>query len=220
MSDSIERSEHTTAGRKTITKVLRIDSSAQRENSVTRAIGDEVIRRLAERHADMNVQELDLAGGMDHIDNDWLGANLTPEDRRSTVQRERLALSDEAVASLQEADVVVLTAPVYNFSVPSVLKAWIDHVCRAGRTFRYTANGPQGLLTDKPVYLVMASGGVPFGSPVDFASGYLKQVLRFIGIEDVRLIGAEGVASDAELAKQKALSVLDEWLPDPVGQVA
>jgi FMN-dependent NADH-azoreductase len=220
VSDSIERSEHTTASRKAIRKVLRIDSSAQRENSVTRAIGDEVIRRLAERHADMDVQELDLADGMDHIDNDWLGANFTPEDRRSAVQRDRLAASDEAVASLREADAVVLTAPVYNFSVPSVLKAWIDHVCRAGQTFRYTANGPQGLLADKPVYLVMASGGVPFGSPVDFASGYLMQVLRFIGIEDVRLIGAEGVASDAGLAKEKALSVLDEWLPDPVGQVA
>jgi len=220
VSDSIERSEHATASQKTIRKVLRIDSSAQRENSVTRAIGDEVIRRLAEHHADMDVQELDLADGMDHIDNDWVAANSTPEDRRSAVQRERLAASDAAVASLQEADVVVLTAPVYNFSVPSVLKAWIDHVCRAGRTFRYTANGPQGLLADKPVYLVMASGGVPFGSPVDFASGYLKQVLRFIGIEDVRLIGAEGVASDAGLAKEKALSVLDEWLPDPVVKVA
>jgi FMN-dependent NADH-azoreductase len=220
LNDSIEGSEHTTAGGNAITKVLRIDSSAQKENSVTRTIGDEVIRRLAERHAGMAVEELDLADGMDHIDNDWVTANVTPEDRRSKLQRERLAASDAAVASLQAADVVVLTAPVYNFSVPSVLKAWIDHVCRAGRTFRYTDNGPRGLLADKPVYLVMASGGVPFGSPVDFASGYLKQVLRFIGIKDVRLIGAEGVASDADLAHQKAMSALDEWLPDPVVQVA
>lgn len=201
-------------------RVLRIDSSARREDSVSRAIGDEVIRRLKDRHAEMDVVNLDLAAGMPHIDGDWVAANFTPEDARSAVQRERLATSDEAVAALTEADAIVLTVPVYNFSVPSVLKAWIDHVCRAGLTFRYTETGPQGLLADRPVYLVMASGGVPFGSPVDFASGYLQQVFRFIGIEDVRLIGAERVAADAEAARQTALAALDQWLPDPVAQVA
>lgn len=201
-------------------RVLRIDSSARREDSVSRAFGDEVIRRLKDRHAEMDVVNLDLAAGMPHIDGDWVAANFTPEDARSAVQRERLATSDEAVAALTEADAIVLTVPVYNFSVPSVLKAWIDHVCRAGLTFRYTETGPQGLLADRPVYLVMASGGVPFGSPVDFASGYLQQVFRFIGIEDVRLIGAERVAADAEAARQTALAALDQWLPDPVAQVA
>jgi FMN-dependent NADH-azoreductase len=131
-----------------------------------------------------------------------------------------LAASDEAVAAVEAADAIVLTVPMYNFSVPSVLKAWIDHLCRAGLTFRYTENGPQGLLADRPLYLVMASGGVPFGSPMDFASGYLRQVFRFIGIEDVRLIGAERVAADAEAAKQAALTRLNEWLPEPVGRVA
>jgi len=203
-----------------IMKVLRIDSSAQKAGSVSRGIGDEVIRRLAERHARMEVINLDLEHGIGHIDGDWVGANFTTEDQRSEEQRERLVASDRAVAALREVDMVVLTAPVYNFSIPSVLKAWIDHVCRAGLTFRYTENGPQGLLADKPVYLVMASGGVPFGSPVDFASGYLKQVFRFIGIEDVRLIGAERVAEDADVAKQAALSSLDIWLPETVGEVA
>lgn len=203
-----------------LNRVLRIDSSARREGSVSRAIGDEVIRRLKNRHAEMDVVNLDLAAGMAHIDGDWVGANFTPEDARSAVQRERLATSDEAVAALKAADAIVLTVPVYNFSVPSVLKAWIDHVCRAGLTFRYTESGPQGLLADRPVYLVMASGGVPFGSPVDFASGYLQQVFRFIGIEDVRLIGAERVAADAEAARQTALTALDQWLPEPVAQVA
>ena len=203
-----------------LNRVLRIDSSARREGSVSRAIGDEVIRRLKNRHAEMDVVNLDLAAGMAHIDGDWVGANFTPEDARSAVQRERLATSDEAVAALKAADAIVLTVPAYNFSVPSVLKAWIDHVCRAGLTFRYTESGPQGLLADRPVYLVMASGGVPFGSPVDFASGYLQQVFRFIGIEDVRLIGAERVAADAEAARQTALTALDQWLPEPVAQVA
>lgn len=201
-------------------RVLRIDSSARREGSVSRQLGNEVIRRLAERNAALEVASLDLADGIEHIEAQWVEANFTPAEERSVAQRDRLSASDEAVAQLQWADAVVLTAPVYNFSVPSVLKAWIDHVCRAGLSFRYTEHGPQGLLVDRPVYLAMASGGVPFGSPVDFASGYLKQVLRFIGIEDVRLIGAEGVASDAETAMRKAFGVLDDCLPSAVGRVA
>ena len=207
-------------GKKMIKRVLRIDSSAQKSGSVTRAIGDELMRRLAQRYPDLELVTLDLAEGVDHIDNDWVGANFTPADQRSAVQQERLAASDEAVALLQKADLIVLTVPVYNFSVPSVLKAWIDHVCRAGLSFRYTEDGPQGLLDDRPVYLVMASGGVPFGSPVDFASGFVKQVLRFVGIEDVRLVGAERVAADAAAAKTAALKALDEWPPDPIVQVA
>ena len=203
-----------------IRKILRIDSSANPGDSVSRAIGDEVEHRLTTDHPGATVNRLDLATGMPHIDADWVDANFTPPEQRSPAQRERLAVSDHAVALLKEADTVIVTVPVYNFSLPSTLKAWIDHVCRAGVTFRYTENGPRGLLADRPVYLVMASGGVPFGSPMDFASGYLKQVLNFIGIEDVRLVGAEGVASDAGAAQQAALNTLDDWLPVPETRVA
>ena len=203
-----------------VRRVLRIDSSASRQGSVSRQLGDEVIRRLSAQHADLEVIGFDLANGIEHIDGHWVGANFTPVEKRSSEQRRRLDASDEAIAQLNWADAVVLTAPVYNFSVPSVLKAWIDHVCRAGLSFRYTEQGPQGLLADRPVYLAMASGGVPFGSPADFASSYLKQVLGFIGIEDVRLIGADGVAADAGAAMRKALAVLDNWLPAAVDRVA
>ena len=203
-----------------IKTLLRIDSSARRDDSISRALGDEVVRRLAGHHKGVTLVELDLADGMPHIDEAWVGANFTPVAERSPEQRARLAASDAAVAALEEADVIVLTVPIYNFSIPSALKAWIDHVCRAGLTFRYTADGPQGLLNDRPVYLVMASGGVPFGSPMDFASGYLQQVFRFIGIEDVRLIGAERVAADADAAREAALVQLDQWLPDLVDQAA
>jgi len=196
-----------------IERILRIDASARQGDSISRALGDEVVRRLQARYPGAALQTLDLADGMPHIDEAWVAANFTAADERSATQRERLSASDQAVAALKGADAIVLTAPVYNFSVPSVLKAWIDHVCRAGLTFRYTADGPQGLLADRPVYLVMASGGVPFGSPVDFASGYLRQVFRFIGIEDVRLIGAQGVAADAAGAREAALAALDKWLP-------
>lgn len=200
--------------------ILRIDSSASQDDSVTREIGDEVVRRLVAQQPTASVVNIDLARGMPHIDADWIGANFTPAGQRDQRQLARLAASDDAITALQRADAIVLTAPVYNFSVPSVLKAWIDHVCRAGVTFRYTDKGPQGLLRDRPVYLVMASGGVPFGSAADFASTYLRQVLHFIGIEDVRLVGAERVAVDAGGARKAALGQLDRWLPDLAGQAA
>jgi len=203
-----------------IGSILRIDSSARQADSVSRDLGDEVVRRLQAGSPGASVVSLDLGPGMPHIDHDWVTANLTPAEQRSPQQRERLTASDQAVSALQRADAVVLTVPVYNFSVPSVLKAWIDHVCRAGLTFRYTPNGPQGLLADRPVYLVMASGGVPLGSAVDFASGYLRQVFRFIGIEDVRLVGAERVAADPAAARESALTALDQWLPEPTGAAA
>lgn len=203
-----------------IKRVLRIDSSVQRQGSVSRALGDEVIERLRGGNPELRIDHLDLADGLPHIDTAWVAANFTPAEQRDGAARARLSASDDAVTSLSAADAIVLTAPVYNFSVPSTLKAWIDHVCRAGLTFRYTEQGPQGLLHDRPVYLVLASGGVPFGSPVDFASGYLRQVFRFIGIEDVRLIGAEGVARDVDAARQTALSQIDTWLPAWSGEAA
>ena len=203
-----------------IKHVLRIDSSARPNESVSRRLGDEVVRRLASRHPNLQIDHVDLSAGMAHIDADWIGANFTPPAQRDAEARARLADSDVAVAKLIRADAIVLTAPVYNFSVPSALKAWIDHVCRAGLTFRYTADGPQGLVVDKPVFLAMASGGVPFGSDVDFASTYLKQVFAFIGLEDVRLIGAERVAKDAEAAYAAASQQLNEWLPATSGEAA
>jgi len=200
--------------------LLRIDSGIGGGDSLTRTIGDEVERRLALTNPALARRHLDLAGGIPHIDAEWVGASYAPEDQRSAGQRDRLQTSDDMIAMLCQADVVVLTAPVYNFSVPSVLKAWIDHVCRAGSTFRYTAEGPRGLLRDRPVYLVMASGGVAFGSAPDFASGYLRQVLGFIGIDDVRLIGAAGTARDAVAARNAAYADLEHWLPDPAARVA
>lgn len=200
--------------------VLRIDSSARKADSVSRQIGDEVLRRLGEYSHRLRVRNWDLGDGMEHIDEHWVAANFTPADARTPAQRDRLAVSDAAVEALQEADVLVLTVPVYNFSIPSALKAWVDHICRAGLTFRYTEDGPEGLLHDRPVYLVMASGGVPFGGPTDFASTYLKQVLQFVGIRDVRLIGAEGVAGDAHAARLGAMNSLEQWLPGGIGRVA
>lgn len=199
-----------------IRNILRVDSSARGNASLSRRLGDEVEGRLLERHPDAGVTRLDLAEGVPHIDADWVAASYTPADTRDQAQAGRLAGSDAAIAALTAADAVVLTVPVYNFSIPSVLKAWIDHLCRAGVTFRYTPDGPVGLLPDRPVYLVMATGGVTLGSPADFASGYLRHVLGFIGLHDVRLVGAEGVARDPDAAHARALEQIEHWLPAPV----
>jgi len=197
---------------KTIDTVLRIDSSVQRQDSVSRTLGDEIVRRLRDTYGQVTVRRVELADDMPHIDASWVDANLA-----AATQRSRLAVSDQAVALLDSADAVVVTSPVYNFSIPSALKAWIDHVCRAGLTTRYTASGPQGLLADRPVYLAMASGGVAFGSAADFASSYLRQVFGFMGLKDIRLVGTAGVASDAETATRH----LDQWLPvGAAGRVA
>ena len=197
---------------KTIDTVLRIDSSVQRQDSVSRTLGDEIVRRLRDTYGQVTVRRVELADDMPHIDASWVDANLA-----AATQRSRLAVSDQAVALLDSADAVVVTSPVYNFSIPSALKAWIDHVCRAGLTTRYTASGPQGLLADRPVYLAMASGGVAFGSAADFASSYLRQVFGFMGLKDIRLVGTAGVASDAETATGH----LDQWLPvGAAGRVA
>jgi FMN-dependent NADH-azoreductase len=203
-----------------IRNILRVDSSARGAASVSRQLGDEVEARLLARHPDAGVTRLDLAAGVPHIDADWVAASFTPADARDAAQAGRLAASDAAIAALDAADAVVMTAPVYNFAIPSVLKAWIDHLCRAGVTFRYTADGPVALLADRPVYLVMASGGVSLGSPADFASGYLRHVLGFICLHDVRLVGAEGVARDPEAARARALGQIEHWLPAPAGQAA
>lgn len=196
-----------------IRNILRVDSSARGDASVSRQLGDEVEARLLEQHPGAGVTRLDLAAGMPHIDGDWVAASFTAADVRDADQAGRLAVSDAAIAALTAADAVILTVPVYNFSIPSVLKAWIDHLCRAGVTFRYTADGPVALLADRPVYLVMATGGVTLGSAADFASGYLRHVLGFIGLHDVRLVGAEGVARDAGAARARALEQIDQWLP-------
>jgi FMN-dependent NADH-azoreductase len=200
--------------------ILRIDSSVRIDDSVSRRLGDAVLRRLLQYHPKARVEQVELAAGWPSIDAEWIAANFTAAEQRDAGQRDRLAASDAAVAQIRRADAIVLTAPVYNFSVPSALRDWIDHVCRAGQTFRYTAHGPEGLLADRPVYLVVASGGVELGGPVDFASTYLRQVLRFIGITDVHLIGAERTAADAEAAIAHAMRQLDQRLPAVAGAAA
>ena len=110
---------------------------------------------------------------------------------------------------LRQADTLIIGMPIYNFSMPAALKSWVDLICRAGETFRYSETGPEGVLTGKKAYVVVASGGVPLGSPADFASTYLTQVLNFIGITDITFISATAMMSDAEAVLKAAETKID-----------
>jgi FMN-dependent NADH-azoreductase len=194
-------------------RILRIDSSASHGQSITRRLGDEIIRRLYKIHPNADLIERDLSNGIGIISESWVQANLTSPLERTPAQQEILTDSDLLVHELDSADMVLITAPVYNFSVPAVLKSWIDMICRARLTFRYRENGPEGLLKDRPLYLVMASGGIWFGSTADFASDYLRHILGFIGIHDVRLVYAEGTNANSSASEIEALDMLAQWLP-------
>lgn len=178
-------------------RVLHVNASGRYEGSVTRELSARFVEALHARTDVLQVQERDAAAGLPFIDADWIGANFTPAEQRSDTQQRVLALSNALVQELVDADILVIAAPVYNFSVPASLKAWIDLVARAGLTFRYTENGPVGLLTGKKAFVVLASGGTPIGSDIDFASGYLRHVLGFLGIEDVTLIAADRLMQQA-----------------------
>jgi FMN-dependent NADH-azoreductase len=190
------------------TRILRIDASARAEGSITRELNDRVLGRFAAA-GPVSVAPRDLSGGLPQIDGDWIGANFTPADDRSQAQKDRLALSDALVVELREADVVLIGLPIYNFGVPSSLKAWIDLVARAGVTFRYTEAGPRGLLEGKRAIVSVASGGTPIGSEIDFATGYIRHVLGFIGITDVEIVKADRTAIDADTARTAAYQAVD-----------
>ncbi len=173
-------------------KVLEISAGARSEGSISRQLTGDLISALDGRYGDTELSRRDLADGLPFIDEAWVAANFTPEQERTGQHHQTLAYSDTLVAELVAADIVVIGAPIYNFSLPATLKAWIDMIARARLTFQYTENGPEGLLKNKKAYVVVPSGGVPVGSPMDFATPYLRHALGFVGITDVEFIGAQG----------------------------
>lgn len=201
------------------TRILHVSAGARYDGSISRALADDLIAALVENDRDTRVTQRDLAGGLPFIDEIWVRANFTPADERDAEHAEALAMSDELVAEVRDADILVIGAPLYNFSIPAVLKAWIDMIARAGLTFRYTENGPEGLLRGKKAYVIVPSGGVPLGSPMDFATAYLRHVLGFVGITDVEFVGAAGADRDDGRALDEARTAIAE-LVDPVPRAA
>ena len=190
-----------------MTHILRIDASMRHDGSTTRTLTDATVEKLAASGATVTTR--DLADGVQIIDQDWIGANFTEPQDRTPQQVERLTLSDTLIAELQAADTVVIGMPIYNFGVPAALKAWIDQVARARVTFRYTENGPQGLLTGKRAIIVAASGGTGVDSDIDFATPYLRHALGFIGIHEVQVI-----AADQQMMKTGALDHAKQQVQD------
>ncbi len=191
------------------TRILRLDASANPGESASRALGDRLIERLDQNEGPVEIIARDLHDGLPPIDRDWIDANFAAAEARDPDQQKRLRLSDALIDELESADRIVLTTPMYNFGVPSTLKAWIDLVCRAGKTFRYTADGPEGLLDDRQVDVIITTGGVPLGSDLDFVSGYLKQIFNFIGIDDVNIIAADRMNVDADRSYAAAARQID-----------
>jgi len=185
-------------------QILKISSSGRIEGSSSRALSRDLISALKDRNGDIDVVDRDLATGVPVVDEAWIEANFTPEESRTEQHRKTLAYSDTLVAELQNADILVIGVSMYNFSITATLKAWIDMIARARLTFRYTENGPQGLLSGKKAYLVVATGGVPVGSPMDFATPYLRHALAFVGITDVEIVAADRLNSEAEESLNKA----------------
>ena len=189
-------------------RILQLDASANPGASASKRLGERLVEKLGQT-AEIELRVRDLNRDLSFIDSEWVGANVTAFEERNPGQVERLRFSDSLIEELKWADHIVLTTPMYNFSVPATLKAWIDLVCRAGVTFRYTADGPVGLLSGKSADIVITTGGVPLGSPVDFLSGYLKQVFGFIGIADVEIIAADRMNVDAETSFAQALEQIE-----------
>ena len=177
-----------------MSNVLIIESSARQQDSFSRQLTRQFISQWQAAHPADRVTVRDLARNpVPHLDANLLGGWMKPEAQRSAEENASLQRSNELTDEVLAADVLVLAAPMYNFAIPSTLKAWLDHVLRAGVTFKYTETGPQGLLTGKQAYVLTARGGLYAGSTSDHQEPYLRQVMAFIGIHDVTFIHAEGM---------------------------
>lgn len=188
-----------------MTKILRINSSARRADSVSRQLVDRLIDRLG----DAEIIDRDVSLGVPQLSENTLAAMWTPAGDRTPDQNSELEEADRLIEELVDADSIVIGVPIYNFGPPSTLKAWADLVARAGTTFRYTETGPEGLLANKPVYVVVASGGVPVGSPMDMASTWLTTFLGFLGLTDVTVVEAGQLNVDPENAVRAAEAAVD-----------
>ncbi|WP_119153504.1 FMN-dependent NADH-azoreductase [Caldimonas tepidiphila] len=184
-------------------KILAIHSSARVDGSQSTRVAQDIVAKLQQRHPQAEVTVRDLARNPHPVlDEAALGALFTPPEQRSAEQAARVALDDALIAELKAHDVIVLGVPMYNFGVPAQLKNWIDAVARAQVTFRYTENGPQGLVTGKTVYVALARGGRYRDTAADTQVPYLRMVLGFLGMTDVRFVYAEGFAMGPDAAQQ------------------
>lgn len=189
-----------------MSSILHISGSTRGEASLSGRVAREFVNSLLARRPGTTLVERDLhSNPLPHIGSDFSTAIRLAADERTEAQATSIAISDAVVSELLAADTLVISTGFINFGISSILKSWIDHVARAGLTFRYTENGPEGLVKGKKAYLVIASGGVYSSGPAasaDFAEPYLRAVLGFLGITDIETIRVEGVAYGPEAAEK------------------
>src|SRR5580692_7297224 len=182
-----------------MTTLLQIHSSINNGNGQSSRLADHFVAAFRERNPHARFVKRDLvADPVPHLTGERFGAFIAKPKELSAAQRAVVAYSDELIAELKAADVIVLGLPMYNFGVPSQLKAYFDHIARAGETFRYTASGPVGLLQGKKAYVFAARGGLYAGTALDTQTSYVRDFLHFVGIEDIEFVYAEGLAISPE----------------------
>ena len=190
--------------------ILRVDSGVDHGASISRELADRLLERLV-GDGDVVVRR-DVSAGLPLVDAHWHAAAFAGADPLA------LALSEELIDELFSADELVLVAPVYNLGIPAALKCWIDQVVRAGRTFRVTPEGVQGLAGLSRAWIVTASGGTSIGSDLDFNTPYLRAILGFIGVRDIRIIAADSVRQWGDEAIDRAHRSLAEQLEETAAQ--
>jgi FMN-dependent NADH-azoreductase len=179
-----------------MTTLLQLNASINNGKGQSSLLANQFIAAFRETHpeAKIIVRDVAAAEAVPHLDAERFGAFITKPEERSNAQHAVVAYSDALIAELQQADVIVVGLPMYNFGVPSQLKAYFDHIARAGLTYRYTDKGPEGLLAGKKVYVFAARGGLYAGTPMDTQTSYVRDFLRFLGMTDVQFVYAEGLA--------------------------
>jgi len=194
--------------------ILRLDASARKKGSYSRNLLDKLIKQLTGSKQigaqDIDITTRDLADGIPFIDENWIEANFTAENERTVEQNQYLQTSDGLVNEVNNADLIVIGLPIYNFGVPAVFKAWVDQIVRSKLTFRYDDSGPVGLVKNKKAYIIIVSGGTKLGTEIDFITGYVKHVLGFIGITDVSFIDSSGLGSDETHVLAHANEVIEQ----------
>ena len=194
-----------------MTTLLQINASINHDNSQSSRLANQFVAAFRDRHPGATIVTRHVAANepVPHLDGERFSAFIASPEVRSAAQHAVVAYSDTLINELQRADVIVLGLPMYNFGVPSQLKAYFDHIARAGVTFKYSDKGPVGLLTGKKAYVFAARGGLYVGTPLDTQTSYVRDFLRFVGISDVEFVYAEGLnvspqSKEAGLAKAAA----------------
>ena len=195
--------------------VLKVDSSARLQGGNSRIITDYLVQKLGQPVIERDLVKDPLPALSPQ---DLVGVHGSLDDERPSLQR-HLAFSNTLIEELRQADVLVVGVAMYNFSIPAYLKQWIDYVCRAGVSFRYTENGPVGLTGIERAFIVTASGGTPIGSEMDFASRYLEHICRFLGIDKVIHIDAGGSKRTPDAVIESARKQIDLLLETELEEV-